>query len=53
MAKPELESIKTSLKLPRELWKAAHIKAMDEGVDLQTIVQKALEAYLKKGRSAR
>jgi hypothetical protein len=41
--------VKTSLKLRRELWKRAHVRAMDEGVDLQTIVGRALEAYLKDG----
>ena len=41
--------VKTSLKLRRELWKRAHVRAMDEGVDLQTIVGRALEAYLRDG----
>jgi predicted DNA binding CopG/RHH family protein len=48
MAK-EQEFVKTSLRLPRDLWKAAHVRAMDEGTDLQTIISKALEAYLRKG----
>jgi predicted GNAT superfamily acetyltransferase len=43
------ESVKTSLKIPRRLWREARIRAMDEGTDLQSIVAKALEAYLKKG----
>jgi hypothetical protein len=38
--------VKTSLKLDRELWKEAHLRAMDAGTDLQTIVNKALDTYL-------
>ena len=46
----EEEVVKTSLKMPRELWKATHIRAMDDGTDFQTVVARALEAYLlKKG----
>ena len=48
-AKLDGETVKTSLKLPRELWKRAHVRAMDDGTDLQTIVARALEAYLGKG----
>ncbi len=43
------EWVKTSLKLPRHLWREAHIRALDEGTQLQVIVARALEAYLKKG----
>ena len=43
------ETVKTSLKLDRTLWKRAHLRAMDDGVDLQTVVGRALEAYLKGG----
>jgi len=49
----EPEIVKTSLEPPRELWKAAHILAMDEKVDFQTIVAKALEAYLLKKAGGR
>jgi fructose-bisphosphate aldolase class 1 len=41
--------VKTSIKLDRGLWKRAHVRAMDEGVDLQDLIAKALEAYLKAG----
>ncbi len=47
--KAQAEFIKTSLKLPRELWREAHIRAMDEGTDLQGIIARALEAYLRRG----
>lgn len=43
----EGDRVKTSLALPRTLWRAAHILALDEGVDLQEIIRRALEAYLK------
>lgn len=46
--KPELP-VKTSIKLERDLWKRAHVRAMDEDCDLQTLVARALEAYLAKG----
>jgi hypothetical protein len=43
------EYVKTSLKIPKALWREARIRAMDEGTEFQIIVSKALEAYLKKG----
>ena len=48
MAEAE-ETVKTSIKLPRRLWREAHIRALDEGTELQVIITRALEAYLKKG----
>jgi hypothetical protein len=30
-----------------ELWKAGHVRALDEGRDFQDVVASALEAYLK------
>ena len=49
MPKDKQDTVKTSLKIPRDLWRAAHIRAMDDGTDLQTIVALALTAYLRKG----
>jgi hypothetical protein len=43
------DTLKTSFKLTRDLWKRAHVRAMDDGVDLQDLMVKALEAYLKGG----
>ena len=37
---------KTSLRLPRHLWREAHIRAMDGGTDMQTVVAEALAKYL-------
>lgn len=45
----EAPVVKTSVKLNRDLWKRAHVRAMDEGVDLQDVIAKAVEAYLKAG----
>lgn len=42
--------VKTSVALPRELWKAAHMRALDESRDLQDVIAAALAAYLKAGR---
>ena len=47
------ERVKTSIALPRTLWRAAHVRAMDEGLELQELVAKALEAYLKGKGGAR
>lgn len=50
MAKPRSETvrepIKTSIELPGDLWREAKIRAMDDRVDLRTVMIRALEAYL-------
>lgn len=45
-ADPERPSVKTTVELPGELWRAAKIKAMDDRVDLRTVLIRALERYL-------
>lgn len=45
----EKSMVKTSLRLPEELWKAVRIRAIEQGVDAQDIVADALRLYLKKG----
>ena len=47
-ASAETSVVKTSVKFNRDLWKRAHVQAMDEGVDLQDLVAKAVEAYLSR-----
>ncbi len=47
------EVVKTSVALPRELWKRAHVRAMDEGRDLQDVIASALEQYLSAPSRAR
>jgi hypothetical protein len=49
--KGESKSVKTSIRLDRELWKRSHVRAMDDGSDLQTVIARALELYLEKGGS--
>jgi hypothetical protein len=49
MAK-QTEKVKTSLALPRKLWRDARIRALDEGLEFQELVARALEAYLKAGK---
>jgi hypothetical protein len=44
-------TIKTSLALPEDLWRAAKIRAIHEGKNLQDIVAEALREHLKtKGK---
>jgi uncharacterized protein (DUF4415 family) len=38
---------KTTLRIDEEVWRAARIRALDEGTDFQDIVDKALRLYLK------
>jgi len=45
------DTVKTSVALPRELWKAAHVRALDEDLDLQDVIAAALAAYLKTPRT--
>jgi hypothetical protein len=51
MEKPMEKRVKTSMALPEELWRTARIRALQEGVDAQDLVARALAAYLKKGGS--
>jgi hypothetical protein len=50
MANKNVETRKTSVELPAALWKAAHVRAMDEGRDLKDVIASALELYLKRTR---
>ena len=38
---------KTTLRLPTNLWKAAQHRAVDEDLDLQELVARAIKLYLK------
>jgi hypothetical protein len=44
------ETVKTSVKLPKALWREATVRAIDESRDLQDVVATALELYLKGKR---
>ena len=38
--------VKTTLRLPEDIWKATRIRAIEEGTDAQALVAAALAAYL-------
>lgn len=43
--------MKTTVDLPETLWRAAKVRAMDERLDLRSVIIAALEGYLKaKGK---
>ena len=42
------EVVKTTIRMPRAVWHAARVRALDEQIDFQDLVVAALEAYLKK-----
>jgi hypothetical protein len=48
--KPRAEAgrapVKTTVELPGDLWREAKIRAMDDRVDLRTVLIRALEGYL-------
>ena len=47
------ETVKTTVELPEDLWRAAKIRAMDERSDLRSVLIEALAAYLKIGEGQR
>jgi hypothetical protein len=47
------DTVKTTVELPGELWRAAKIRAMDERADLRTVLIRALEEYLRDGEPER
>ena len=46
------DTVKTTVELPGDLWRAAKIRAMDERADLRTVLIRALEQYLGHGQGA-
>lgn len=44
---PGRRTVKTTVELPEELWRAAKIRAMDERSDLRSVLIAALAAYLE------
>jgi hypothetical protein len=47
------DTVKTTVELPGELWRAAKIRAMDERADLRTVLIRALESYLRDSEPER
>lgn len=43
---PDDEPVKTTMELPRALWRQAKIRAMDTGSNLNELTVAALRAYL-------
>ena len=43
------EMVKTTLRLSAEVWRKARVRALDERVSFQEIVERALDQYLSKG----
>ncbi len=43
----EVGMVRTTLVMPEELWRAAKLRALDEG-DLRTVLLRALEEYLAR-----
>jgi hypothetical protein len=41
-------SVKTTIELPYDLWRAVKMRAVDDRTDLRTVVIAALEVYLSK-----
>ena len=46
------DTVKTTVELPGELWRAAKNRAMDERSDLRSILIRALEEYLGHSTTA-
>jgi len=45
-----VRTVKTSIEIPEEVWRAAKIRAMDEKRNFQDVVTEALREYLKKSK---
>jgi hypothetical protein len=41
------ELVKTTIAIPRELWRRARVRAAEEDADFRTVVMRALEMYLR------
>lgn len=43
--------VKTTIAIPRELWRRARVRAAEDDADFRTVVMRALEAYLRPARA--
>lgn len=48
-SKGDQEMVKTTLRLSAETWRRARVRALDERVSFQEIVERALDQFLGKG----
>jgi hypothetical protein len=46
------ELVKTTMRLPRDLWHAGRVRALEDRMDFQELVALALAAYLQKPAKA-
>lgn len=47
--RPSSETVKTTIRIRRDLWNAVMHRSIDENRSLQAILELALEQYLKRG----
>lgn len=51
MKKPKTEEVvKTTVRLRRDVWHAARVRALEQRIDFQDLVAAAVELYLKAPR---
>jgi len=43
-----VESLKTSFSISKQLWRRAKVRALDESIELQELISKAIELYLER-----
>jgi hypothetical protein len=43
-----VRTVRTSIEIPEDVWRAAKIRAMDERKNFQDVVAAALRAYLRR-----
>lgn len=48
--KPASDTVKTTIRIRRDLWNAVMHRSIDENRSLQAIIELALEDYLKHGK---
>ncbi|MGH7484049.1 MAG: hypothetical protein ACREMY_00415 [bacterium] len=45
--------VKTTLRLPSDIWRAARVRALDDRISFQDLVERALHDYLKSASKPR
>ncbi len=45
--------VKTTIAIPRELWRRVRMRAAEDDADFRTVVMRALEAYLRPAKAPR
>jgi hypothetical protein len=51
MKRKEVDTVKTTIELPEDLWREAKMLAIDERTDLRSVVIAALETHLRHNKS--